>query len=662
MTVIYPFHEPSHPESNPIQDSGFFSEDSFDLEKLFEQHVLSSQEVVAVSKAAFKWKAYKKETSSRNSQMERLVCESKDLIKLSEKERATIKSFILRKDFAAVEKIFQSKWKSVLRVCLQLEDLGYYVFLHSAAFEQSLLLEMQTYLQEGRGDALVSSNWDRYRKFRENPEKTLKYENVQDYFSSELCEAINFSDSRVTDRWPNSKWLLACDGFLSNTDENESAYSFYKKNMNYSNVEMLFKQFFNQKFQDYWLSAAFGQKGIEKLQALARYSNLQDLVAGQGQVFLMGVLKSTLEEEATNYVYRSHPYGKRCACLDQTHKAFVDLLNQDQKGNSSKCLISDELELNPQYRMLIENFDKDPEKVVISLSSLTPSQQKLFKEEFFWPLAYALKQLAKLAAYEGAEEELVNILNKLPRGLSYWKRNSSLEMRLFLEKELQPLYLMALDQIINDKRELLQAALEKLPQELQSKLRVLLRRAENIEIETLDLLRKDPSLVQNLPHSSLQKILNQLTDQEFSLCTLLLQHLDKDAFYEIIQGSLGDKILSKGLEKDNTDLVAKMIASSPKTSWDFPDSLTLEDIYLKAIKLNDKVMAELPYPLELTKEFALKAVSQNYEALNYIDPAIENYKEIALKALEQSPDAYQYVEDSLQKDPEILKMRDTGSV
>lgn len=660
MSLISLSKEPTHYDVIRSEESGVFSEGSYDLEKLFEQQVPSSLEVAATSKAIRKWKAYKKETSSRNSQLERLVHESKDLMKLSEDEHATIKSCILRQDFGAVEKILQSKWKSLLRVCLELEDLGYYVFLHSAAFEQSLLLEMQTYLQEGREDAFINSNWDRYRKFRENPEKTLKYENAQDYFSSELCEAIDFSDSKVTDRWPNSKWLLACDGFLSNTDPNESAYSFYKKNMNFSNVEILFKQFFNQKFQDYWLSAAFGQKGIEKLQALASYSKSQDLVAGQGQVFLMGVLKSTLEDETTNYVYRSHPYGKRCDCRGQTHEDFVDLLQQDQQGNPLTCVINDEHELNPQYRMLIENFDEDPAKVVISLSSLTPSQQKLFKENFFWPLAYALKQLEKLAAFDGTEEELVKILNKLPQDLSSWIARSSVEMKQFLEKELQPFYLMALDQIIKDKQELLQPYVEKLSLELQTKLMQLLRRADNIDKQTIELLRKNPSLARNIPESSLKKILNQLTDQEFSLCTLLLQQLDKYAFNEMIQGSLGDKILSKGLELGNIDLVAKMIASSPKTPWNFPDNVNLEDICLKAIKLNDEVMAEVPYLLEITPAFALEAVSRNPEALNYIDPAIENYKEIALKALEQSPDAYQNVEDSLQKDPEILKMKRDG--
>lgn len=122
-------------------DSGFFSEDNLFLERLFTQEVVGQaskrQKPAKLCKKI--WRVENPESFERARQMKALIKEAKGVLALSPKEYELIRSYNAQGKQSEIEKILDEKWSHLLGVAKQLKGFGYYVFLHSASFDISMV-------------------------------------------------------------------------------------------------------------------------------------------------------------------------------------------------------------------------------------------------------------------------------------------------------------------------------------------------------------------------------------------------------------------------------------------------------------------------------------------------------------------------------------------
>lgn len=645
-----------------FQDLAPARDDHLYLERLFSEtgdSAFESMDVVPISLGASKLTQLEavKLIQERFRQFHsrsptRLYQENQQLLQMSEDEYKQARC-------GRGEEILEAKWDSLIEFATQLQDMGYYTFAHAASFDTSLLIELQTYLQEGRIDPAISSDWNRFKTFRDKGQQRPAYENIEDYFRSDLCQEINDPESGVVDGWPNNQWLLSCDGYLGNKDRHESAYSLYSSNHNFSDPQRLFGDFLDSKFHDCWQVKAFGIKAFKKLLEQARFGAENPLTSGQGKVYLLSMPKEVLEEESTSYVYRSHPFGRVCECIEPDHEAFLDHLDRDQELDPLKCV----QDLNPQYRMLIENFDHDDSKLVFSFSGLTKEQQAMYKEQFFWPLAYILKQLKLFANMDdiSSQQDLEKVLSALPLDLSSWSsRCTNKILKEYIEKTLEPLYLLAIHQLVHDKHEILLKKASTLDPHSQKILRTLFERfSEDVLAYNLGCLDGEPNLINHMPFEQIKELFEK-ERIPLSLMKKLIDALQKDKLKEIARSSLGDRLFAMAADPNYLEVAAKLLASNPENYWQIPEGVDTEKLLLMAINTNPKVIQEASSFIDITDDFIEKAIKVNYHVFRYLSEDFTQNKKLALIGLEISPDVFEYLDPSLQEDKDILRMKEYG--
>lgn len=557
----------------------------------------------------------------------------------------------------------QKKWQTFVDLALKIEKLGFYVFFHAACFEISLLHQMRTYLDSSRQDITKKSNWNFFKRFRDNPTGQLKFSNTQNYFESQLCQAINDPQSGITDRWPSSQWMMSCDGFLENKDPNESAFSFYKNNFSYSSSEELFKAFFQNKFKNHWICSAFGAGFIKELFNFVRFSATK-LGKTDGNLFFLAVPKESLQDSAISYVWRSHPFGRACGCIAQNHEDFISHLESDQTGKPQPCQVSQQkIILNPQYRMLAENFDADPKKLVLSFDGLSDEQKKLFKDQMFWPFSYLFKQLAKLAEVDAADsfEKIDSILISLPLDLSYLLKRVQHPYISNAIKSLEPLYQLAATQLIVEKKNLIELQRQKLSSLALGNFEKYLEKSLDLDSKILDLICLKPESTSFMSSDQMLEILDKILKNDPRRFSSVVNKLSSSIFLKVIDHPLCENLFEKVLELKDIEIGAKFLAASPSRPWNISKTIDLKSLYLKAISANPEVIQHLPPELLLTEEFALEAIQANYHVFRYFSKEWKKHKKLAVAGLKLSPDVYDYLDPALKKDPTIKHVRDFGS-
>lgn len=302
-------------------------------------------------------------------------------------------------------------WSDTKKLCDMLKTKGFYVFLHAHSYPITLHLELANHLQTLRQSHVVKEelkSTESQRKFRA-PGVARSFQNTSQYLQSYLGKSIN-NGSTMDDN--HRETIISCDALPDNEEAYESTSHFFKSNksivdthsstgMNHSKFDLFFIKDFikNPKLQKYAV----------KLFAHARHK-LKDLP--YGMIRVIAIAKETIQNEKTNYVWRSHAFGRLCTCKHTHgkygHEEFIASLENHQLGKYKTCSNKS----LPQYRILAANLDRDPSKQIYNMDCLNADQKARFNE-IYDSLKNQIASLVRLEHIAKCEsvDELIQVLN-----------------------------------------------------------------------------------------------------------------------------------------------------------------------------------------------------------------------------------------------------------
>ncbi len=259
---------------------------------------------------------------------------------------------------------------------------GYYVFLHAHSYPISLHLELASSFQAQHlsRDFIAHKPLESQRKFRA-PGIAKFFENTTTYLKSYLAKSIN-SGWSMDDH--HRETILSCDAIPDNDAAYESTQHFFKSNRSIvdtkSSTGMTYQKFDSQ-FIASFISNRFLQNHAVDLFSIAR--NKLSGVADYGMIRVIAIAKQTLKNPETNYVWRSHPFGRLCTCKHTHgkfgHNEFIATLENHQKGNYKRCSATGHI---PQYRILTANLDRDTTKQVYTMDCLNEKERQQYNAIF----------------------------------------------------------------------------------------------------------------------------------------------------------------------------------------------------------------------------------------------------------------------------------------
>ncbi len=268
-------------------------------------------------------------------------------------------------------------WDKTKALYQALQNEGYYVFLHAHSYPIALHLELASHLARDHQSEEFKAQkpHESARKFRA-PGVGQLFANTKEYLRSHIADAINAGYS-MDDNHRDT--IISCDAIPENNESYESAQHFFKSNRSivdtHSSTGMTFKAFDAQFIRTYIQNYHLQQYVIE-LFAKAR-EGLSG-IADYGMIRIIAIAKETLQNENTNYMWRSHPFGRLCKCRHSVHKfghsEFVETLKDHQAGSYKLCT-KDAFFRTPQYRILARNIDKDITKQVFTMDCLNNDER-----------------------------------------------------------------------------------------------------------------------------------------------------------------------------------------------------------------------------------------------------------------------------------------------
>ncbi|MEI8301562.1 MAG: DUF4116 domain-containing protein [Chlamydiota bacterium] len=327
----------------------------------------------------------------------------------------------------------EAAWK-VLKIFADSLHGKYYVFAHSSSLEHGYLVDMATHLDPSIPHPGFSSRWDSTRNMRPQGVAPVLFQNISRYLESDLCKDIN--EKRADDGYPNNAHILSCDGFLDNEGYMESAYHFFQDN---SSAFTANKEFIDSFFQKYIQNPAICMFAVTAwLKGAKEYKLSKNL----GRAYLIAIEKTTLQNEGTNYVWRSHAFGCVCNCIvgnESEHEKFIKTLEAHQ---DNRCIVMCPNHAHPQYRILTGNLEKDLTKKIFTFEALSDKTKPY--QEFYWHLAHVIKQCQRLESItiNTPQEELLSILLRIRFTLNPLKFSSD------------TLYQIGLETILSSKKEI----------------------------------------------------------------------------------------------------------------------------------------------------------------------------------------------------------------
>jgi hypothetical protein len=216
----------------------------------------------------------------------------------------------------------------------------HYVFTHGQSLALSTITETIRELNRNFYPKLFHPFAPAFRQ----PNTVPFTENVDAFFEKyRLLQ--KHGNERFVDDHVNVE-LLSVDGYLYNTDSYESAIDFLRRNDNICTINDKNKiTELMQGILSFHLSNRF------VCQVIAHRLNQNGSFIQQegraGVLYALCVPKILVQDNRRNFVYRAHPFGKRCDCYPQQH---IEVLEKLQRDTKVSCVSS--YGYNPQYRML----------------------------------------------------------------------------------------------------------------------------------------------------------------------------------------------------------------------------------------------------------------------------------------------------------------------
>jgi len=275
-------------------------------------------------------------------------------------------------------------WSRAEELSENLKDLGYYVFFHAHSYPITLHLELSSHFQSLHQSEIFKQlkPLESRRKFRA-PGVARHFANTSDYLKSDLAKAIN-NGWTMDDN--HRETIISCDAIPDNDEAYESAQHFFKSNksiVDTSSSTGLSNQKFDSSFIKSYLDNRYFQQFAVDLFSSARRS-LKHL-PGYGMIRVIAIANETLENEKTNYIWRSHAFGKLCKCKHNRrkygHKEFVATLRTNQEGKCNPCPLTGHKSL-PQYRILAGNLDRDITKQIYTMDCLNEDEREVYTSTF----------------------------------------------------------------------------------------------------------------------------------------------------------------------------------------------------------------------------------------------------------------------------------------
>jgi hypothetical protein len=264
----------------------------------------------------------------------------------------------------------QDTVKNCLMKADQLMDQGKYVFTHSHTLPIAAVTDLLTDFQLGPNRAVTDRVW-RVAGAAE-PVK-----NIDDFRRSQLYGKV--------DNYHRQSFL-SVDGDLTTTTESAaggSAICFLNNGINRvtSCQNSLEKRFFSNRARE-----LVELSGIQSSEYRKMFKdNLKDFFKGietvgrVSRVNLIAIPRLLLESPETCFVYRSHPGGIECTCLETTHQVFISTLKKAQAGTSFNCQSTS---CTPQYRMLTYGLQCAKGIETYTFDNVTPEQKKRYSDEY----------------------------------------------------------------------------------------------------------------------------------------------------------------------------------------------------------------------------------------------------------------------------------------
>lgn len=292
-------------------------------------------------------------------------------------------------------------WDRTRQLATKLQEQGYHVFLHSHSYPITLHHELAGHFQTMHQSAEFKAEkpQESQRKFRA-PGVATHYANTTAYLASYLAKSINNGWSMDDN---HRETIISCDALPDNYQAYESTHHFFHSNR--SIVDTASSTGMSTSSFDAAFVKSFIQNSALRRYATALFAKARKELAGvadYGMIRVIAIKKATLENEETNYVWRSHAFGKLCTCKHTPgkfgHNEFVATLEAHQKGVYSPCKIGGSP--LPQYRILASNLDKDPTKQIYNMDCLNSDERK----RYFEILENLKSPLSKLIQLEQLEK------------------------------------------------------------------------------------------------------------------------------------------------------------------------------------------------------------------------------------------------------------------
>ncbi len=304
-------------------------------------------------------------------------------------------------------------WHRTKALYKELQDHGYYVFLHAHSYPITLHLELATHFdrQHQSEDFKLQVPDESARKFRA-PGVGRYFANTKEYMQSHIAHQINAGYS-MDDNHRDT--IISCDAIPENNEWYESAQHFFKSNRSivdtHSSTGMTHKSFDSQFIRKYIPNYHLQEYALE-LFATARQRLTG--IADYGMIRIIAIAKETIESEKTNYVWRSHAFGKLCTCRHTPnkygHAEFVETLKKHQKIDYRHCNTGK----MPQYRILAPNLDRDSKKQIFNMDCLNTQERETYNK-IFADIQKPLSDILTLQTLPKAKsvEELAEIIQKV---------------------------------------------------------------------------------------------------------------------------------------------------------------------------------------------------------------------------------------------------------
>lgn len=271
-------------------------------------------------------------------------------------------------------------WEKTKSLYDFLSKKGFYVFLHAHSYPITLHLELSSRFQSlhQSGQFKDLKPLESRRKFRA-PGVAGHYSNTTEYLKSSLGKLINWGLT-IDDRHRES--IISCDAIPDNNEAYESAQHFFKSNRSivdtHSSTGLKSKVFDAQFLKSFIHNEDLCNYAVELFASARKKLSF----ANYGMIRIIAIAKKTLENEKTNFIWRSHAFGVLCTCKQSTglfgHNEFVKTLQENQKGKYKRCSHGS----IPQYRILAENLDRSITKQVYTMDCLSDEERNRYNVIF----------------------------------------------------------------------------------------------------------------------------------------------------------------------------------------------------------------------------------------------------------------------------------------